>query len=171
MIKVYVARAMSGRVKEEVVREAKADKEYLEKLGFTVLDPVTSENVEATKDILMSPKEIMDVYWPRDKAMIREAHVVFNMSPHTASLGVMREHGYARYHLWKKTVSVFPAGKAPAEGAIAYYEDDLVTDHILIAALDCLRSHGTFWRRAKWRLTLFARCLPKAIWHHLKEWK
>lgn len=171
MIKVYVARAMTGRVKEDVVKEAKADKAYLENLGFIVLDPVTSEGVTETQDILQSPKEKMDVYWPRDKQMIREAHVVFNMSPHMPSLGVMREHGYARYHLWKKTVTIFQHSKMPEEGAICYYEDDLVTATLEEAALDSLRTHGTFWRRFKWRLALCIRCLPKAIWHHLGEWK
>lgn len=171
MIKVYVARAMTGRIKEDVVREAKADKLYLESLGFTVLDPVTSEGVEETKDILLSTKEVMDVFWPRDKQMIRDAHVVFNMSPHLPSLGVMREHGYARYHLWKKTITVFQHANMPAEGAICYYEDDLVTDTLEKAAQDALRTHGTFWKRCKWRIALYFRCLPKAIWHHLKEWK
>lgn len=171
MIKVYVARAMTGRIKEDVVREAKADKLYLESLGFTVLDPVTSEGVEETKDALLSTKEVMDIYWPRDKQMIRDAHVVFNMSPHLPSLGVMREHGYARYHLWKKTITVFQHAKMPAEGAICYYEDDLVTDTLEKAAQDALRTHGTFWKRCKWRIALYFRCLPKALWHHLKEWK
>lgn len=171
MIKVYVARAMTGRIKEDVVREAKADKAYLEERGFTVLDPVTSEGVEETKEILLSTKNVMDVYWPRDKAMIREAHVVFNMSPHMPSLGAIREHGYSRYHLWKKTISVFPLGKKPAEGAIPYYEDDLVTDSLVEAADNALRTHGTLWKRLTWRLALYVRCLPKAVYHHLKEWK
>lgn len=170
-IKVYVARAMTGRIKEDVVREAKADKAYLEDLGFTVLDPVTSEGVEETKDVLLSAKEVMDVYWPRDKQMIRDAHVVFNMSPHLPSLGVMREHGYARYHLWKKTITVFQHTKMPAEGAICYYEDDLVTDTLEKAAHDALRTHGTLWKRCKWRAALYIRCIPKAVWHHIKEWK
>lgn len=171
MIKVYVARAMTGRIKEDVVREAKQDKAYLESRGFEVLDPVTTEGVEATKDVLLSAKQVMDVYWPRDKKMIRDAHVFFNMSPHLPSLGVMREHGYARYHLWKKVVTVFEHTKMPADGAICYYEDDLVTDTLAKAADDALRTHGTLWRRLKWRAGLILRCLPKAILHHIGEWK
>jgi len=37
MIKIYLARSMTGRIKEEVVLEATQDKELLEKAGFTVL--------------------------------------------------------------------------------------------------------------------------------------
>lgn len=169
-IKVYVARAMSGRVKEDVVNEAKADKEFLERYGLEVLDPVSSEGIAATKETLNSPKSLMDVYWTRDKAMIRQAHVVFNMSPHLPSLGVIREHGYARYHLWKKTISVFPAGKIPPEGAVCHYEDDYVTDSLIDAVGEALRTHGTWWKRFKWRLMIFNRCWLKAVWYRMLEW-
>lgn len=170
MIKVYVARAMTGRVKADVVKEAKADKEFLEACGFIVLDPVSEEGVKATKETLLSPKSAMDSYWPRDKAMIREADVVFNMSPHLPSLGVIREHGYARYHLWKKVVSIFPTGKLPAEGAICHYEDDYVTDNLLDAVGETLRTHGTVWKRLKWRVKIYKRCWLKAVFYRLKEW-
>lgn len=170
MIKVYVARAMTGRVKEEVVREAQADKAFLEAAGFTVLDPVSEEGVTATKDKLQSPKYLMDAYWPRDKAMIREAHIVFNMSPHMPSLGVIREHGYARYHLWKKVISIFPLGKIPAQGAICHYEDDYVTDNLIDAVGEALRTHGTAWKRFKWRLEIYKRCYFKAVIYRLQEW-
>lgn len=104
-MKVYTARGMSGRIKEEVVKEAAADKAFLEACGFEVLDPVSAEGVVASKEALYASKSLMDTYWPRDKAMIRDAHIVFNMSPHMPSLGVIREYGYARYHLWKKVIS------------------------------------------------------------------
>lgn len=171
MIKCYVARAMTGRIKEEVVQEARADKELLEKAGFIVLCPVIAENVPATKEVIRSSKKAMDVYWTRDKEMIREAHVVFNMSPHLPSLGVIREHGYARYHLWKKTISVFPEGKLPMKAAICHYEDDFVTDNLVLAIGEALRTHGTLWNRIKWRLSLYKRCWLKAIMYRLAEWK
>lgn len=170
-IKCYVARAMTGRVKEDVVREAVADKEFLEKAGFIVLDPVTSEGVQPTKQVLRSSKRAMDEYWPRDKQMIREAHVIFNMSPHTPSLGVIREHGYARYNLWKKVISVFPAGKLPISSSVAFYEDDYVTDSLMDAIGEAYRTHGTLWKRLVWRAKLINRCLLKWIRYQIGEWK
>lgn len=170
-MKVYVARAMTGRIKEEVVREAEFDKKYLELAGFTVLDPVTSEGVTSSKEILLSGKDLMDEYWPRDKQMIRDAHLILNMSPHTPSIGVIREHGYARYHLWKKVISVFPTGQIPPAGAICHYEDDYVTDSLTDAIGEAMRTHSTPWRRLVWRLGIYKRCLIKALWHHALEIK
>ncbi len=168
--KCYVARAMSGRIKEEVVADARRDKELLEKAGFEVLCPVTAENVAPTKEILRSSKKAMDIYWARDKEMIREAHVVFNMSPNSPSLGVIREHGYARYHLWKKVISVFPEGKLPIKAAVCNYEDDFVTDSLIIGIGDALRTHGTYWNRVKWRFGIYKRSWLKAKFYRFLEW-
>ncbi len=166
----YPARAMTGRIKADVVAEAIRDKAFLEKCGFEVLCPVVSEGVKATKTVLKSSKKQMDIYWQRDKEMIRKAHVIFNMSPDQPSLGVIREHGYARYHLWKKVISVFPEGKLPAEGAIAFYEDDMVTDSLTLAVGEALRTHGTYWLRLKWRLSIYKRSWLVAKLYRLQEW-
>ncbi len=171
MITCYVARAMSGKIKEDVVREAKADKEFLEKAGFKVLCPVFEEGVEPTKQILRSSKQAMDRYWSRDKQMIREAHVIFNMSPDQPSLGVIREYGYARYCLWKKVISVFPPDKIPAKAAICHYEDDYVTDSLLDAIGEAYRTHGTWLKRFNWRISMLNRCLVKWFWYQLNEFK
>lgn len=170
-LRCYVARAMTGRVKEEVVNEAHEDKVILEKAGFEVLCPVITENVSATKEVLRASKKAMDVYWQRDKAMIRDAHIVFNMSPHMPSLGVIREHGYARYNLWKKVLSIFPKGKIPSQAAICHYEDDYVTDSLDDAIKEAYRTHGTWQKRFKWRFNMLNRCLGKWLLHQLGEWK
>jgi len=167
--KCYVARAMTGRIKEEVVAEALRDKELLEKAGFEVLCPVSEENVPSTKEVLRSSKKAMDQYWPRDKAMIREANVVFNMSPHLPSLGVIREYGYARYHLWKKVISVFPKGQLPIKAAVCYYEDDFVTDSLELAIDDALKTHKTRYLRILWRLRFWLQSMVKDNWLKMKE--
>lgn len=169
-LKIYVARAMTGRIKEEVVAEAKRDKEFLENAGFEVLDPVTSEGVKPTKEVLESPKYLMDTYWARDKQMIRDAHAVFIMSPHVGSLGCIREYGYARYFLWKKTTTIFPEGKLPKEGAVCYYEDDYITDSLIDAIGDLLKTHDTMWKRFKWRLGIYNRSIGKALYYKFLEW-
>lgn len=171
MIRIYVARAMTNRIKEDVVNDAVNDKNFLEKAGFKVLCPVTAENVKPTKEVLRSSKKAMDVYWFRDKQMIRDAHVVFDMSPHMNSEGVKHELGYARYNLWKPIVRVFPHGELPLQSSVARFEDDYICDSLLEAIEYTLRVHGTFYKRLKWRLALLNRCLPKWILFQIKEFK
>jgi hypothetical protein len=170
-IKVYCARAMTNRIEAEVVAEARRDKAFLELAGLTVLDPVAEEKVKPTGNKLVSNKAKMDKYWPRDKQMIREANVLLDMSPNVPSMGVIREHGYARYHLWKKVVSVFPKGQVPPEWSVCQYEDDYVTDDLRDAVMEIYRTHGTLWKRLKWRAGIYWRSWPKAKWHRMGEWK
>jgi len=170
-MKIYVARAMSGRTKEEVVKEAIYDKRHLELAGFIVLDPVTSEGIEPKKETLQASYEQMLEFWKRDKQMIREAHLVFDMTPHMKSEGVAHEIGYARYHLWKKVIRVYPLGQLPNPASVAYFEDDYLTDSIIDAIGEAYRTHGTLWNRIKWRFNLYKRCWLKSIWTRLKEWK
>lgn len=171
MLKVYAARGMSHRIKEEVVNEAAADRAVLAGYGIVVLDPVASEGVEATKEILRSSKKAMDTYWSRDKAMIREANVVFDMTPHLNSEGVKHEIGYARYALWKPVIRVFPKGQLPFQSSVARYEDDAIFDDLHEAIKYALEMFGTWSKRFKWRLSLLIRCLPRWIMFQIMEWK
>jgi len=168
-IRVYAARGMTGRVKEDVVTEANADRLLLESAGITVLCPVHEEGVRATKKQLFSTKKHMDKYWPRDKEMIRDAHLLLNMSPHLPSMGVIREFGYARYSLWKKVITVFPEGQLPDESSICYYEDDYVTDSLIDAVMEIYRTHGTIWKRLKWKLGIINKSALKWMWYQIKE--
>ncbi len=127
--------------------------------------------MQPTKQVLVSSKKAMDKYWARDKDMIRAAHVIFNMSPDKPSLGVIREHGYARYCLWKKVISVFPPGKMPGKAAVCHYEDDYVTDNIMDAVGEALRTHGTVWKRLSWRAKMLNRSLLPWIINQLGEIK
>lgn len=171
MVRIYCARSMTGRVKEDVVAEAQKDKEYLEKAGFEVLCPVIAEKVEPTKQVLLSSKEKMNEYWPRDKWMIRQAHVVFDMTPAMKSEGVAHEIGYARYSLWKPVIRVYVDGKLPVKSSVAFFEDDHIADSLVDAIAYVYREHGTFLRRLKWRLSLLNRCLLKWIGYQIGEFK
>ncbi len=168
---IYAARSMTGRIKEEVVLEATQDKTLLEKAGFVVLCPVIAEGVPATKQIILASKQAMDKFWSRDKEMIREAHLVFDMSPTMNSEGVKHELGYARYCLWKPVVRVFPSGKLPVKSSVSYFEDDVVVDSLLEAIEYSLRVHGTFWKRTKWRLKMLNKSLLKWIVFQIGEFK
>lgn len=171
MVTVYTARGMTGRVKEEVVEEAKRDAEFLRKAGFKVLCPVEKEGVKKTKEVLLSSKKAMDSYWPADKKMIREANVLFDMTPHLNSEGCKHELAYARYTLWKPVVRVFPSGKLPVKSSVAWYEDDCVCDSLEEAIEYTLRVHGTFAKRILWRIKMLNRCLPKWLWFQLRSLK
>ena len=161
---------MSGRIKADVVAEAVTDKAFLERAGFEVLDPVTSEGVEDKQELLQSSKNDMDVFWPRDKQMIRESHILFHMSPHLNSAGAWQEVGYKRYHLQGPVVHIYPEGKLPPEGAVPRLENDYVCDSLVDAVEYTLRVHGTFLKRTIWRLKKLNRCLPRSFWHQLQEW-
>lgn len=169
MVKLYTARAMSNRIKSDVVREAKEDKDFLERAGFVVLCPVDKENVKASKDVLNASRTQMEAFWPADKALIREAHVVLDMSPLANSEGVKHELGYARYSLWKPVIRVFPEGKIPPLSSVAFFEDDYICDSLMEAVEYIIRVHGTLFKRIKWRMAMLNRCLPKWIWNQLKQ--
>ncbi len=158
MIKIYTAQAMTGEIKSDVVAKDIRDREFLEKAGFKVLSPVFEENVKPTSSIQVQTKEEMDYFWFRDKQMIREAHVLFDMSPHKNSEGCKHELGYGRYFLFKPVVRVFPEGKLPLSSSVAYFEDDIVVDSLLEAVEWVCRVYGTPLKRLKWKLNLFNRC-------------
>jgi len=168
-IKIYVARSMTGRDKATVVEEALKDKKFLEDCEIEVLCPVSAEQVKAEHKPLKSNKRHMDVYWRRDKEMIREAHVIIDATPHLKSEGVSHEIGYGRYYLWRKVIRIFPEGMMPPQSSIAFYEDDYITDDWRDAVMEIYRTHGTYFKRLKWRLDIFNRCLPKAFWHSFLE--
>lgn len=162
---------MSNRTKEDVVREDKEDTEFFVAAGLEVLSPVAEEKVESKKEKLLASKEDMDNYWYRDKELIRKAHVVLDMTPHLKSFGTEKELGYARYHLWKKVIRVFPQNQLPWDGCVAYMEDDDVVDSREMALESILRTHGTWFKRLKWRWAIYNRCFLKALWYRLGEWK
>lgn len=167
-VKLYIARGMSGRQKSEVVTEAAVDKAFFEAAGLRVMCPVKEEGVKAENKVLMSTKKEMDGYWTRDKELIREVDIVVDATPHLLSQGVIHEIGLARYAYWKPVIRIFPKGGLPSEGNVAYYEDDVVVDSKEEAIEAIYRLWGTRRKRLLWRLSLYARCLPKWIKNQVK---
>ncbi len=172
MVKVYLARAMSGRDMAEVVEEARKQRFELEYFGKLIcLDPVKEEGVRAVNRPLQSSLKAMKKHWPRDKAMIREAHVFIDCTPHLKSQGVEREAGYARYSLWKPVVRVFPNGQKPNIANVAYFEDDAIVDSFEDAWVLINEKWGTRAKRFSWRFALLKRCLFRWVIFQLGEWK
>lgn len=161
---------MSFRPKDEVVKEDEKDCFYLRAAGFEVLSPVEKEKIKATSDVLIASKQQMKQFWPTDKKMIQESHILFHMSPHLNSAGAWQEVGYKRYHLQGPVVHIYPLGKLPPEGAVPRLENDYVCDSLEEAIEYSLRVHGSFWKRTKWRLQKLNRCLLKSIWIQMLEW-
>lgn len=170
MIKIYLARAMSGRTNAEVELEDKPDREFFRSAGFEVLSPVERENIPVNSKILLASKEEILGHWPRDKRDVRKSYIVIHMTPHLRSDGAWHEVGYKRYHLQGPVVHVYPFGKLPADGAISFLEDDYVCDSREEAVEFILRLHGTYLKRTKWRLKKLLRCFPKSFWYQLLEW-
>lgn len=170
-MKLYLARAMTGRQKKDVVKEAELDFKFFGSAGFDVLCPVLAEKVKNETGIVQATKQQMDIFWKRDKEMIREAHIVLDMSPLAPSEGVKHELGYARYCLWKPIVRIFPPGKLPLRASVAFYEDDYICDSHIEAIEYIFRVHGTLFKRFKWRFKMLNRCLLRWLQHQVREFK
>jgi len=170
MITVYTAQKMTGRSQAEMVDLAKKAKRIFESSGIRVLDPVLEEHVKHTNQPLQDkPLSLLHDYWTRDKAMIREANVVVDLTPEMKSEGVAHEIGYARYGLWKPIVRVYGEGSKPAS-MIAIFEDDLIVHSLEEAAVQINKYWGSLLKRIMWRISLYNRCLPKWVLYQLQEW-
>lgn len=172
-VSIYSARSMTGRVQKDVVEESQQDRLTFEEHGIKVFCPVQAEHIKPANKKLLSTKEQMDIYWFRDKKMIRHADVFVDCTPHLKSQGVEREAGYARYFLFKPIVRIFPADKLPAPGNICFYEDDLIVTDIDDAAKQIKDLWGTPRKRLQWKLSLVKRCIlnylkVRLVW--LVEW-
>lgn len=170
MIKVYVACSMTGHRQDEIVERNRRAKKILESGGLTVLDPVIAEHIKPESKILgEKTMNVLHSYWKRDKEMIREAHVLFDLTPLDKSEGAEHERAYARYCLWKPVVRFYPVGTNPSN-FIPYWEDDLIVHSIEEAAIQIQKIWGTWSKRFVWRFSLFNRCLLRWMWYQLLEW-
>lgn len=165
MTRVYTARAMTGRDAREVLAESRAANQALRTYGLTPLDPALDEGVQPGDGVLAAPEEKLREFWRRDKALIRRAHVVLDLTGNRKSEGVAAELGYARFFLWKPTVRVWP-GLGPS---IARFEGDVVVENVFQAAAVIKEKWGTPWKRVKWRAQMYLRCRVKALYYEAKE--
>lgn len=160
---VYTSKSMSGRTGRDLVIESMLFNTTLESYGITVLDPVEIEGIKPLDAYLFAKKSDMDIFWKRDKECIRDAHVVFDVTPHRQSEGRCHENGLARYCYFKPVVRIFPKDKMPVEGNVAYYEDDLVVSSLEEACQRAVELWGTYPKRLKWRLRMLFRSMPKWV--------
>ena len=163
-LKVYVAHAMTGKMQDELRREAELTTRVLENYGFEVLDPIIAEGVPDIHEPLtqVSQAQLAD-HWKRDKEMIREADILLDYMGCNKSDGVAKELGYARWCLWKPVVRVFPNCSIN----ISRLEDDCITDNLQDAVGVMLNRFGSYEKLRVWRQDIWDRSF--AVWLHEQE--
>lgn len=173
MIKIYVAHAMTGRSKRAVLKEsceAASVAGTLRRLGYDVrlLDPAIVEGVKDEKGVIAAAVSDMPKFWARDKELIREAHVLIDLTGPRKSEGVAHEIGYARFALWKPVIRVYPG---LSENSVARFEDDVIVETVTEAIYAALSNWGTQWQRVQWRLRMLNKSLPRWLVHQIQGFK
>jgi hypothetical protein len=168
MVKVYLAKAMSGRTGAELVREAKLAQKLCP-ATIELFDPVVIEGIKVTRKPVGAGllPEVLSRHWERDKQAIRAAHVVFDMTGSAKSEGVTHEIGYARYCLWKPVVRLWP----DLGTSIARLEDDSIVATLEDGFREIESRWGTRAKRFLWRAKMLNRSLPRWVGHQVGEWK
>ena len=158
---------MTGRPGNELVAQSTEVERLCKLYGVIALDPIKSEGVKAEKKPLNNGGDLLVEYWKRDKAMIKSAHVIIDVTGPAKSEGVAHEIGYGRYFLYKPIIRVYPGLKT----SIARLEDDYIAGSLDDAIFTAVKEFGTLWKRLLWRLKLYNRCLPGMIAAFFREWR
>ena len=167
MLKIYYAKAMTGRTGQDLLSEAREIQWLSWLFEVEALDPVIAEGVKEGAHPLANDLDHLNMYWQRDKEMVRDAHVLIDTTGPAKSEGVAHEVGYARYCLWKPVVRVYE-GLGPS---IARIEDDYIANSLPEAIKFAKANWGTKSQRIFWRVKMLAKSLPKFIKYQLGEWK
>lgn len=148
-IVIYMATAMSGRNKKQLVYETLVAAKIFKENGIRVLSPVIEEGVlpDDTPLTPLSAKEL-EKQWYNDKRLIRKAHVLVDLSGFSSSEGVHHEVGLARYGFFKPIVRIHPTLGV----SIARIEDDLIVRDVEEAARVIVDRWGSRWKRICWRI-------------------
>lgn len=159
-IRIYVAHAMTGKMKDELVAEARITTQALEAAGYEVLDPITEEHIDNVHEPLVQlSAEQLERYWRRDKEMIKEADLVLDYKACNRSDGVAKELGYARFCLWKPVVRVFPGMGIN----ISRIEDDIIVDTLEDAIQMIGIKFPNYEAFREWRQEMWDRCFFKWV--------
>lgn len=166
-VRIYCAHAMTGRLPDDLIYESNFVEGACKNLGIGVLDPVKAEKVAPGSHPLHNTVDDLVGFWKRDKEMIREAHVLVDVTGPSKSEGVAHEIGYARFFLWKPVVRVYPNLGA----SIARFEDDAICASIVDALVLVRQKWGTPRQRFVWRIKVLLRSLYKFIKYQIQEFK
>lgn len=159
-MRAYCATSMTGRTGAELVEQAERTAWLAWCYDVEVFDPIVNEGVKADKNVLDGGGDKLREFWKRDKEAIRRCHVVIDVTGNRKSAGVECEVGYARYHLHKPVIRVWPNLGC----SVARLEDDLVVDDLNQAFKLAVQMWGTPWKRLRWKWRIF----KKSYWNLLK---
>jgi hypothetical protein len=171
-VRAYVSRKMTGVLWNVLAIEAKRTRDRLSEWDIEALCPVLDE----IKDIGFVPPGLcgdgligaglLAEYWARDKAFIRRAHVLIDMTPSEKSEGSSQEHGYARWFLWMPVIRVY-RGRPPFTAEL---EDDAVVSS-LDEAISLIKTRwGTRRKRFLWRVGVYGKYWRRGFWQKLAKW-
>jgi hypothetical protein len=150
-LRIYYASSMTGRSGKELVEQSKEVDFLSWCYEVEALDPIKAEHVKPTNEPLNNGGDLLRDYWKRDKEMIRHAHVVIDVTGQAKSEGVSHEIGYARYHLHRPVIRVWPN----LGSSVARLEDDLIAESLADAIKLAVAGWGTPVKRLKWKWYIF----------------
>lgn len=166
MMKIYLATAMSGRDKRELVDEAKQDVKIFLKYGIKAFSPVLEEKVPYKKGKLNSRKKSLIPKWSDDKKAMRNSFALVDRTADMKSEGVQHEVGFMRYCLWRPVIRVSPKHDN-GYFSIASLEDDLIVGNVEEAAELLRHKWGTWYKRAYWQWKVINRCIFRFMLDHI----
>lgn len=156
-IKAYSSQRMTGRMCDEMLREAEMLKRVLTNYNIQILNPVLEEHIPDVHELLDNVHPgTLETFWKRDKEMIRESDVVIDYMTMNKSDGSNKEVGYNRWCLWKPTIRVWDG----AGGLISRIEDDIVVPNLMDAVTLINERWGTYEKLKEWRKEMLTRCFP-----------
>ena len=166
-VKVYVAKAMTGRTGLDLLTESAYTTIVARRVAPSVrlLDPVVEEDIRPSEVPVKAPARRLTKFWARDKEMIRDAHVLFDITGPKKSEGVAHEIGYARFFLYKPVVRLWPGLQA----SVARIEGDLIVETLEEGFKEIEARWGTPGQRLWFKIALL-RKVPKSFWYKLREW-
>lgn len=169
-VRVYIAHKLTGRDAEEVVKESQQIKKLFPKYDIEPLDPVEVEGIQAGQGTIQASPAMLQLYWKRDKEMIRDSHILVDLTAGLYSEGVSKECGFMRYCLWRPVVRVYRQRPKP-RFSIANLEDDLIVYSFKEAAFVIQKEWGTWPKRVWWRVKMLNRCLWRWLYDQLRGFK
>lgn len=168
--KIYVALKLTGRKAGSVNRDDAKIKRIFKKKGLTVLSPWDHEKhkYKWNDTIQASPADLTKAFWPRDKQLIREAHVLCDTTGYLFSRGAGMETGMTRYGLMRPTVWI-----DTVLFSVRTLEGDLVVANAKEAAKEIAKKWGTPWKRRMWRLKTVwnPRCIFNRVVDEIRGWR
>src|SRR5688572_10759811 len=155
-VKVYIAQRMSGRMQDEMRKDADMLVRALDNHGFIGLSPVIEESIPYVHEPLeQTSEEQLLRFWRRDKELLKDADLLLDYMSCNQSDGVSKEIGLMRFCYWKPVLRVWP--NAPKIN-ISQIEDDVIVP-TLVEALAVMKARwGDYESLGEWRKAMLDRC-------------